>query len=273
MPQITIGMDIDKLTSKEFQEKLNKQIAHQILGELPEELIHFSRNPILNYCLNKKTGIKDKPTPRVLNNWMQNEIVKVDPNDKGRVKRFDKLESIWLNIVVELREFGVPIDVIKKTRNNLFKNEFNNFSLFKFYVFSSILREPQTLLIFKDGTVKVMSSNIYNQLLTNNKLQSHLTFNLTNFITPDYPNYSTTLNFELQAPLESVEKMKLLFFLKTGEFQYMKVKLSDGDVRYIENVEMLHKSDTVLKSFSNWSFIDIVVSIDDEAETIITSKK
>ena len=56
------------------------------------------------------------------------------------------------------------------------------------------------------------------------------------------------------------------------DFQYMKVKLADGDIRYIENVKMLLKSEDVLQAFSNWKFEEINISIDDDTSTIITSK-
>ena len=154
-----MGIDIQKLSSKEHLDKLDQNSVLEILEDIPESLIQFSANPILNYCLEKKFGLKDKPSPRVLNNWVKNGLVKVDENDKGKVKRFDRLESIWLNIVVELRDFGLPLDSIARTRKILFDYQLKGFSLFKFQVLNCILRKPQTLVVYKNG-IKIFNDII-----------------------------------------------------------------------------------------------------------------
>ena len=54
------------------------------------ESIEFSSNKIINYCLTKKVGLKDEPSPRVLVNWVDKRLVQINPEDKGKIKRFDK---------------------------------------------------------------------------------------------------------------------------------------------------------------------------------------
>ena len=267
-----MAVDIKKLLSKEFIAKIDNRVAHEILNNISDDFIKFSRNKIVKYCLSKKSGLKDNPTPRVLHNWEKIGLVKVDKKDKGKIKRFDKLESIWINILVETRAFGMSIESIQRTRNLLFNNIFNDFSLFKFYILESIIWKPQILIIYKDGNSNVYPKDIYLQEYAKGIFLPHLSLDLNTFIEPEYPTHSLDREFKIHSPYENTEKIKLLFFLKTGEFQHMKVKLSDGDIRYIENVEMLFKSKDVLQAFSNWEFQDIIISIDEETDTIITSK-
>lgn len=268
-----MGIDITKLTSDEFNEKIDRQAVEEKLNEIPEGLIHFSKNPIFNYCISKKVGLKDEPSPRVLANWANKGLVKTAKEDKGRIKRFDKLESVWLNILVELRGFGLPLDSLNRTRKILFDYVVSDFSLLKFHFLNSILRKPQTLVVYKNGDARITATETYLKIYKKHKPLPHLSLDLADFIKPEYNNPSFDENFNINNPFENQEKLKLLYFLKTGDYEYMKVKLSDGDIRYIENASMALKSIDVLTAFSNWSFDEVIISIDDEAETIITAKK
>ncbi len=266
-----MGLDKEKL-SGELSDRIIQHSVEEKLSELPE-LIRFSRNKTINYCLSKKVGLKDEPNPRVLVNWVDKNLVEIAPQDKGKIKRFDKFESTWINILVELRGFGLPLDVLQKTRKLLFDYKFDDLSLFKFKFINTILRKPQTLVVFRDGDTRILATETYLEMYKKNGLLPHLSLNLADFIKQEYPNNSLDQNFDISDPIESPEKMKLLYFLRTGDYQFMKVRLSESDVRYIKNIDMLLKSDDVLKAFSEWNFEEITISIDDEADTVITSKK
>jgi len=266
-------MNIDKLTSKEFKEKLDKQIIDEKLSEIPVGLIHLLNNSVINYCLNQKVGAKKRPTARVLNNWIKElGIVKVDANDKGKIKRFDILESIWINILVELRDFGMSIDSIKRTRKILFDYKVRNFTVFKYHVINSIINESQTLVIFKDGGARILSTENYIYLLNKGVFLAHLSFKLVDFIKPEYPNHSFFEKFNITSSFEDIQKMKLLFFLRTGKYQYIKIKLSEQDIRYIENSKMFLNNVDAINAVSEWNFVEILISIDDDTQTIITPK-
>ncbi|MGB1283347.1 MAG: hypothetical protein ACPG44_02675 [Polaribacter sp.] len=267
-----MGLDLEKLSSKEFIEKFDKPSVEEKLIEIPDGLIQFSRNKVLDYCLSKKVGLKDEPSPRVLVNWVDKNLVEISPEDKGKIKRFNKLESTWLNILVELRGFGLPLESLQRTRKMLFDYILNDFSLFKFQFLNTILYEPQTIVVHKDGYVRIMATDIYIKLHKKNMLMPHINLNIGDFIKLEYKNQSLEHDFEINDIYRSEEKMKLLYFLRTGDYQFMKVELSDGDVRYFENINMLLKSDDVLKSFSEWNFKEIIVSIDDKVETKIKPK-
>src|SRR5690606_8822563 len=129
-----------------------------------------------NSLHNIKSGRKNEISARVLNNWIAQEVINVSPDDKGKIKRFDKIESIWLNIVSEARKFGVSLDFLKQSRKELFESPFKNFSLIKFHVLDSILRTPKVLLILENGYTKILSYDVYYKWISNKRLPTHISF-------------------------------------------------------------------------------------------------
>jgi len=260
-------MNYDKLTSKGFLEGLDKQVAEEKLSELPEGLIQLLNNETINHCLSRKVGTKGNPTARVLNNWIKIGLIQINEADKGKIKRFGVLESIWLNILVEMRGFGVPIDSIKRTRKLLFNYQINNFSLFKFYILNNILIEPQTLVVFKDGGARILSTNIYLKNLKKGWLLPHLSFKLSDFIKTEYKNHSLDKSLNLSNIYDNTQKMVLLFFLRTGDFKNMKIEISDGDIRYFDSINAVLKNKDILQAIEEWKFLKIIISIDSDTET------
>jgi hypothetical protein len=78
--------------------------------------------------------------------------------DKGKIRRFDKLENIWLNIVFDARKLGISIEVLKNLRKKLFDSPLNNFSLFKLGVIKTIFSMPQVLVFSLEGNAEILFS-------------------------------------------------------------------------------------------------------------------
>ena len=70
---------------------------------------------------------------------------------------------------------------------------------------------------------------------------------------------------------ENVEKLKLLFYLKTGEFKCIKFFLNEFDVRYIENSKHLLDNKELTCILSNWEFLKAEVLVSDEVSVMIKS--
>lgn len=261
--------DIKKL--KGYHNKLHQESLKEIYDELPETLINFSNSKILNHCLHGiKVGTKSEQSARVLNSWINSEIILIQDEDKGKIRRFDRLESIWLSIVVEARKFGIPLESLKQTRKDLTSSPVENFSLLKFSVIDSIMRTPKVLMIFEDGIVSVSSLNAYATRVTRGVYPTHILFNLLDFISIEYPKNSITTDFKIPNLYESVEKMTLLYFLKTGDYKTIQLHINSGDIRLIEDSTMLVKNKELMKSIASWNFIKAEITlIDDLKVTII----
>jgi hypothetical protein len=129
------------------------------------------------------------------------------------------------------------------------------------------------MTIEKDGNLRIYAEKNYRTKPRKNvRVEPHIRIDLNYLIREEYKKEAIDLEYNITNPTESLEKLKLLFFLKTGEFQSIKVKLSKNDIRYFEDVSALRKNKEVSTALSEWQFKEILISIDEEKETIIKPK-
>lgn len=263
-----MGLDIEK--AKQQEESLSKKALLDVYGDLSSELIHFLKNDVLNYCLQEyKTGIKPEHPARIVNSWLAQDVIKLQDGDKGKIKRFNRLENIWLNIVFEARKFGIPIDTLKDTRKTLLESPIKDFSLFKLEIIKTLFSIPQILYIPIEGYARLYSFEAYMRWFPKGRFPVHAIFKLEDYIALEYPNNALSADFKIQNPLEDKNKMLLLYFLKTGDYQYLKFHLKEGDIRFIENSQSLLQNEEVMWSINSWNFQKIDIAINDELETSI----
>ena len=63
--------------------------------------------------------------------------------------------------------------------------------------------------------------------------------------------------------------MLLSYFLKTGDYKYIKLHLGEGDIRGIESSKSLLQNPELLKTISDFQFQEAQIVINNEVETII----
>ncbi len=263
-------LDFDKL--KQLQIKLNEEALKEIYEDLPENLINFSNNNILNYCLyDCKSGIKDEhlTSARVINSWLNQGIIKIKDEDKGKIRRFNKLENIWLNIVIEARKFGIPLEALTKARTQLLESPIKNFSLLKFGVIETLFRTPKMILITAEGNAKLISFDTYTKWMSKGMFPTHINFKLSDYIALEYPKNALSIDFNMQNVYEDKNKMMLLYFLKTGDYKHIKLHISYNDVRIIEDSNVLSKNQELMQIISDWNFKEATIVIDNKTETSI----
>ena len=265
-----MALDIEKL--KQLQKKLNDEALKEIYEELPENLIKLSKNNILNYCLQDfKSGIKDEhsTSTRVINSWLNQGILKINDEDKGKIRRFNRIENIWLNIVIEARKFGIPLEALTKSRTELLESPIKDFSLLKFGVLETLFRSPKMILITADGNTKLISLDSYAKWMSKGMFPTHINFKLSDYIALEYPKNALSVDFNIQNLYEDKNKMMLLYFLETGDYNHIKLHISDNDVRIIEDSNVLSKNQELMQIISDWSFKKATIVINDEVETSI----
>lgn len=257
--------------NKTLQDRINQNSLREIYEELPDSFINFTNSDVTNYCLHQiKVGTKSEQSARVLNSWINNEIIFVNDEDKGKIKRFDRLESIWLSIVVEARKFGIPIESLKQTRKDLTLSPVEGFSLLKFSVLDTILRTPKILMIFENGFSNVMSLDAYTKCISKGIFPTHVNFKLQDFIALEYLNNALMFDFKIPNSYENTEKMTLLYFLKTGDYKSINLHITTSDVRLIENSNSITQNKEVIKFISTWDFIKAEIILNDGLKVTVT---
>jgi hypothetical protein len=265
-----MGLDFDKL--KQLQIKLNEEALKELYEDLPKNLIKFSNNNIINDCLyNCKSGIKDEhqTSTRVINSWLNQGVIKIKEEDKGKIRRFNRLENIWLNIVIEARKFGIPLESLTKARTQLLESPIRNFSLLKFGVIETLFKTPKMILITAEGNAKLISFDTYTKWMSKGMYPTHINLKLIDFIALEYPKNALSVDFKMQNLYEDKNKMKLLYFLKTGDYDHIKLHISDNDVRIIEDSNVLSKNQELMQIISDWNFKKVTIAINDGMETSI----
>jgi hypothetical protein len=96
--------------------------------------------------------------------------------------------------------------------------------------------------------------------------------NFNDFIKKEYPNASFYQSYGLSNSTDSVEKLKLLYFLKTGDFKAMKIKLTNSDIRFFDSPKLLLENKEIMSYLSEWNFKEITIQIDEEMESKIKPK-
>jgi hypothetical protein len=261
-------MDINKLN--EFSPKIKKKAIKHELGYAPTSFIQFTNNDISSYSLDEdKARISANVSPRVITNWLQKDVIKIDDSDIGKIKRFSKLENVWLNLVIDLRKFGVSLNSLKYIRTQLFEYTVDGFYLFKFKVLQSILGNPEFLIINDNHEVGFYAYQYYADKVAKGHLYSHINLRFIDYIRSEFPDNNFNIDFGIKDIDEDVEKVSLLFYLKTNEFKELRITLSDGDTRLITNSSELKINKDLLKIVQAWVFKSIVIKINDEVEFII----
>ncbi|MCT4664230.1 MAG: hypothetical protein N4A45_03225 [Flavobacteriales bacterium] len=257
-------LDINKL--KELTPSIQNNAIVDVLDSTNINILNLSKNKIINKSLNLKSKGSDNVSSRVINNWIEKGVVQIDKNDSAKNNRFNKVESIWMEVLIELREYGLPLKIIKRVREVLFNIVINDFYLFKYCIIHSIIGDEKILMVQKDGYTKFESKVTYQKQLPNG---SHIHIPFTQILAYCFPKNTLYFDYKIKDVYSDIEKLKLLFFLRTGSFIYMKIFVNDSDVRYIEEPSSLVKNKPLLKIIRNWEFSKIQIGIDDNTDTFI----
>lgn len=263
-----MSLDIDKL--KAAQDGIDARAKEEIYNELPDSLISLIRNPILNYCLHEvKSAKKEEFSARVLNNWETQGIVNVESGDKGRVRRFNRLESVWLSIVTDARKFGLPLETLKQSRKELFSSPVPDFSIIKFCVLETILHKPKILAIDEEGHTRQFSSDLYKSIMIRGIFPMHLSFSFHEILKKVFPENELDKDFKINNAFSDSSKLQMLYFLKTGDFREIRLTLNHSDVRLIRSPRAILDNKDLGRSISNWNFTEAEIVIDNHKVLII----
>lgn len=253
--------------SEEQHKKISTAVIQETHGELTESMIQLTKNKILNYCLvDKKFGLRDDISSRVLNNWINEEVVYVSDKLKGKNKRFNKLDNIWFNLIIETRKFGLPLKSLKLTNFSMNTTPVDNFSLLKYCALNTTLgiESDTLLLIFEHGGIYLSNTKHYTSLPKRGQLPNHLCLRIADLVTSEFKNNIIESNFSIDGFQNSQEKTVLLYFIRTSDYRSLKIQLDKNDVRLIENSTQLLENKELLQRIKETRFDNITIEIDEE---------
>lgn len=179
---------------------------------------------------------------RIINYWENEGLISdLRPTGKGW-RKYSLIDRVWIEVIVELRNFGYPLERIKKVKDNLVRAETDDLSSFPFlevyFVLAFVFKEPCYLLVFPNGEVSLAILSEYKISDELDTIGSHIRINLNQLIQRIYPTMDlkpiTRNSLEL-----TPEEMELMLFVRTGNFESITVKRKDGKIEFIEGTETL----------------------------------
>lgn len=204
---------------------------------------------------------------RVLTHWQSHGVLTDDrPKNKGwRVFSFS--EQVWIKCVIELREFGMNLEKIKKVKNQLecYKNDEveSQFPELDFYLaYGLSTGHPIKLIVFKDGEsiiAKQYSIDVAKQysLITGN----YISIDLNKLVNGLLKNKQYEIDYIDYAKSEIEKEVSNSIYLENVDS--ISIKLNNGE-DYIVNKE---------KILSSKKEMEMLLNKFQYAEAFITKKK
>lgn len=178
-------------------------------------------------------------TYRQVNSWEEQDLLTIKRKDRGW-RKFSIMEAVWLKIVSELREFGLPIEKIKVTKESLsFLNkkcgvEMPFLEFFTAFAIGS--KMPVLILVFRDGIAIPVNFTQYKVTKEVIGVENHIQINLNEMLQSFFPNVDLKPNYQMQMPV-SLEEMELLAFMRVRDFEKVEIFYSNGKMDVIEGFE------------------------------------
>ncbi|MBN8696054.1 MAG: MerR family transcriptional regulator [Bacteroidetes bacterium] len=222
-------------TRKNYSRAGGKPIANTILNteRFVDDFHEYCRNALLSGIsglLNEKRFQLKNPniSTRQLTSWDKEDLLDIAREGKGW-RRFSVMESVWVNIIFELRVFGFPVENIKTTKDSLNRGKDIvgfNMPMLEYAVYKSVLSKANFyLLIFEDGTAKVFDAEEYICFLVDSPNLNYLMIDLTQLVRACLDiNRDKFQNFEKN--FISEDERKLLNFMRNNQFEKLTITKS-----------------------------------------------
>lgn len=204
---------------------------------------HFLQLPNRKAIL---SGIREKRfklgrsgvSSRVVNHWEAENLI-ADPRGEGQGwRRYSLMDLVWLGAVLELRQFGLPIETLRDAHDGLKTlgwdpGEPETPHLFEFYVVEATQRVPVSLLVFTDGDVELATEHEYATSNLLSPLANHVRLSVNALVQKALPGLDLSPKHRPGVVLTDKETSVILA-LRNAESKSVTVRMKDGEPVMLE---------------------------------------
>lgn len=175
---------------------------------------------------------------RVISYWDTQGLIECERDSEKGWRKFNLVETLWLQVIQELRKFGLTTNTISIAKTYFFETNNNSDAVpyLDFYLASAMaLNRPVCLIVFPSGACELFDHTEYKDALALQLLDIHLNLSLNDLLQkisvkahPSYP-----LEREL-----SKELSKVVDILNSSNYETATIR-KKGNV--IDRVELAHK--------------------------------
>jgi hypothetical protein len=191
----------------------------------------------------KDNHIKDLPMSyRTINHWESEGLIDCDRKKGAAWRQFSIMDQLWLYTIQALREFGLSLDRVKNAKDIFFIPIDNYpFSLMEYYTSCAyILLEDVFLIVFSDGFAIPLTYSEYQHALKSNWIRNHLQININEIIQKIFQDPNLEPRYKDEA-LITPQEFEVLHMIRTGSFEEVKIKFTNGSIHLLEGIQDLGK--------------------------------
>ncbi|MFZ2523391.1 MAG: MerR family transcriptional regulator [Minisyncoccia bacterium] len=188
---------------------------------------------------NRKYTVRESDiSSRVINYWAEKDLLPEGcDSQNGEWRKFTFIELVWLKVISNLREFGLPLEKISSVKDCVMKwdSKKNCYYAFEYYVaMAKASTFDPYIIIWSDGQAGVMSMTELNIQKTISHEESTLLIPLKSIISEMGVN---PYKSEMDIP-NSKNENELLDEIRFGKNSEVKAKVNKNNITEIEMTEV-----------------------------------
>jgi DNA-binding transcriptional MerR regulator len=227
---------------------------------------YFQSEKVLPHRQNLNERSKPMSSPelsyRVINHWEKNGLIDVERGEAAGWRKYSAMDAIWINLMIELRKFGVSIENIRKIREQLTaRNELYRpsiYPLLEFYTSLFMRYKEETYILIPDNFVIEIATQSEIELVKSmGGMCNHISISLHDIIKTVYQKHDIKLKEDKRVELSS-EELALIYEIRTAAYKAINVKMKNGKIIRLEkDVQLTEKQVYKLLQDKNYDSITI----------------
>ncbi len=208
------------------------------------------------------TLVNKSISSRMLNHWEELNLIDNNRENGKGWRKFSILDSVWMEIILELRNFGFPNDKILNVKNHFLNTEgkhkiksVNQNPFLQFYVANAIAQRKQIYIsVFSDGQIEFITASELSKNIKFDTIKNFISINLNELLERIYEQ---KFNVNSRIKLLTEREAELLMMIRTQKFDYIKIGTKGGKPIIYEGTNILKKAPRIVDLLAKGKYQDI----------------
>lgn len=192
--------------------------------------------------LEKRFPIKETDNSyRIINHWCEKNLLEdIRENGSSQWRKFSLSDIVWVNIITELRQFGLSLDKMQKVKEELeiYPKKFK-ISYFHVHIIQAISGALSEVVVYTDGSAGICRDSGINLAIQHDKYPSHIIINLNKIIDrllnrKTLKNSKPLVTFTTKEEQKIINKLRLASDVTSGT-KKVSIKYKNNKISRIES--------------------------------------
>ena len=225
------------------------------------------------------TLVNKSISSRMLNHWEELNLIDNNRENGKGWRKFSILDSVWMEIIVELRNFGFPNDKILNVKNHFLNTEgkhkiksVNQNPFLQFYVANAIAQRKQIYIsVFRDGQIEFITASELAKNIKFDTIKNFISINLNELLERIYEQ---KFNVNSRIKLLTEREAELLMMIRTQKYEEITIKMNNRKIKnfIVSKAENTNQQIAEIISKKEYQNIQIIVR-NKKIERIISQER